>query len=158
MNRTAIVITATLFSVNAYALWDADLRKNEVDDERVGFAAEGGSSGSSIAIQCQEGAEMIVIFNLPVSEKLKGRVTYRVDEEVAETIPGFVLDGGIGVLGPDAKAIIPKLLRGSELRVQGHKKRFATQPTRVFSFGLSGSTATLAEACSWHSDYSELTS
>lgn len=158
LKLTAVAIAASLISLSAYAEWDADQRKDEMTDVQVGFAAERGTSGSSIAIQCQQGAEMIVIFKLPVKEKLRGRVTYRVDEEVADTIPGFVIDGGVGVLGPEAMAIIPKLLRGSKLRVQGHQKGFAAQPTRVFSFGLSGSTAAFSEACSWHPDYDELTS
>ena len=158
LKRTALAIALSLFSTITHARWDADLRNDEMTDERIGFAAERGSFGSSVAIQCQQEAEVIVIFMLPVDEKLRGRVTYRVDGETAETIPGFTLDGGVGVLGPDAKELIPKLLKGSELKVQGHQKGFSAQPTRVFTFGLTGSTAAFAKACSWHPGYHELTS
>jgi len=156
--RIAIIIAASITASTAQAQWDSDLREDGMTDERVVFAAENGTSNSSIAIQCQEGAEMIVVFRLPVSEKLRGRVTYRLDKEDSQTIPGFTLDGGVGVLGPDAKELIPKLLRGSELRAQGHQKGFAAEPTRVFMFGLAGSTAAFAKACSWHPDYDKLTS
>lgn len=156
MKRAALVLAVSLVVPASHARWDADLRVNGMTDERVGFAAERGSSGSLVAIQCQQGAEMIVVFTLPVAEELRGRVTYRVDGETADTIPGFTVDGGVGVLGPEAKELIPKLLRGSELKAQGHQTRFGAPPTSVFTFGLSGSTAAFAEACSWHPDYDEL--
>jgi len=96
---------------------------------------------------------MIVVFTLPVNEKLRGRVTYSVDGEEAETIPGFTINGGVGVLGSDAKTLISKILSGSELAAQGHQKGFTAEPTRVFTFGLSGSTKAFSDACSWHPDY-----
>ena len=159
MKRVLLVLTMFFIASAAHARWDADLRMNEMTDERTGFAAERGSpSGSFVAIQCQQGAEIVVLFTLPVNEKLRGRVTYRVDGEEADTIPGFTINGGVGVLGPDAKKLIPKLLSGSELIAQGHQTGFTAEPTRVFKFGLSGSTKAFADACSWHPDYENLTS
>lgn len=159
LKRAVLLIAACITAPSSHALWDADLRMNEMTDERIGFAAERGSpSGSFVAIQCQQGAEIIVLFTLPVSEKLRGRVTYRVDSEKADTIPGFTTNGGVGVLGSDAKKLIPKLLNGSELIAQGHQSGFGAQPTRVFKFGLAGSTKAFAAACSWHPDYEGLTS
>lgn len=157
MKRAALAIATSLIVPVAHARWDADLQANGMTDDRVGFAAERGSSGSIVAIQCSEGAEMIVFFTLPIAEQLRGRVTYRIDGEMADTIPGFADDTWVGVLGPDAKELIPKLLSGSELRMQGHQAGFAAEPTSVFTFGLSGSTAAFAEACSWHPEYDELT-
>jgi len=54
--RIALIIAASITASTAQALWDSDLREGGMTDERVGFAAENGTSNSSIAIQCQEGA------------------------------------------------------------------------------------------------------